>query len=130
MEILKLTYMSTEGLIIDTHNPSAEDVSSNISLVADANAGEAGELVITINFDEAMSDTDPVVSISDGSFTFDGGTWSDENTYEAEFTVVDAEEEIENIDVVVEEAMDAAGKTFPVHLLQNPFWISILKILL
>ena len=106
----QVVFAATENLQIDTKNPSAEAVTSNINMVADANA-EAGGLVITINFDESMDSSDPTISLSDGTFTFDGGDWSDDDTYVAEFTPVDAEEEIENINVTVEEAMDAAGNS-------------------
>jgi hypothetical protein len=106
----QVVFNATENLQIDTKNPSAESVASNISLVADANA-ETGGLVITINFDESMDSSDPTITLSDGTFTFDGGSWSDDNTYVAEFTPADAGEEIENINVTVEEAMDAAGNS-------------------
>lgn len=102
-------------LDIDTKNPSVSMMSGNENILADEHVGTS-TFSITIAFDEAMNTAiDPVITMSSATDPFasslenEGGSWTDDNHFVAEYSLQDAGEEIWNISVSTSGAVDAMG---------------------
>ena len=108
---------STDNSVtVDTDPPVATGVTENPSVIADANVGDQ-TFTLTIGYDEPM-DTGmaPTVSfataLEDPSSTIaldPASGWTNDTTYVARYDVVDANEEISDIDARVTGARDLAG---------------------
>lgn len=105
-----------ETYTVDNDPPGATGVTENLSVLADANAGNQ-TFTLTIGFDEAM-DTGAAPAVAFPTIGEDPSStialdptsgWTNDTTYVARYDVVDANEEIEDIDVRVTGARDAAG---------------------
>jgi len=107
-----------ETYTVDNEPPGVAGVTENLSVVADADAGDQ-TFTLTIGYDEPMdTGVAPTVSfpsaLEDPSSTiaFDPASgWTNDTTYVARYDVVDANEEIDEVDVRVTGARDVAGNT-------------------
>ncbi len=107
-----------ETYTVDNAPPGVTGVTENLSIVADADAGDQ-TFTLTIGFDEPM-DTGAAPAVSFPTIGEDpfstialdpASDWTSGTTYVARYDVVDANEEIEDIDVRATGARDAAGNT-------------------
>ncbi|MGK7389461.1 MAG: fibronectin type III domain-containing protein [Candidatus Cyclobacteriaceae bacterium M2_1C_046] len=137
---------------IDMENPEVVSVTASTtlinaaqdSIINDAVAG-TGTFTLTVVFNEPMDQTqgltsgtqflsfpttgeDPLTTV-----TFNGATWTNSTTYVVAYDVVDLGGRIDNIDVQVQNALDAIGNTlntaifsdrFDVHM-DNPTVVSV-----
>lgn len=109
-------YMSGGPIVVDTKNPLVLSADNASDMINDAVAA-LGSFQITLSFDEMMNTSvDPAISFpvedplaetlvydSENSF------WSDGMTFVAEFDVLDAEEELADVDVLVVDTEDSYG---------------------
>ena len=107
-----------ETYTVDNAPPGVTGVTENLSIVADADAGDQ-TFTLTIGFDEAM-DTGAAPTVAfpkageDPSSTIaldPASDWTSGTTYVARYDVVDANDEIDEVDVRVTGARDVAGNT-------------------
>ena len=101
---------------IDTKNPTSV-ITSNLSLITDANVG-SDTSIVTATFDETMNNSvAPTLTFTpdvSSTLTFTGGIWSAGDTvYTATYDVADANVEINDIDVTSSNAEDLAGNLDP-----------------
>jgi hypothetical protein len=101
-----------DGLFsVDNLNPTVTALAVGNDMLADANTGSA--FTITLTFSEGMGVDEPTIDFPEGtltsSLTYNGGTWITANTFEAEYTALDAGVEIWDIDVEAVGAVDAVG---------------------
>ena len=123
-----------ETYTVDNEPPGVAGVTENLSVVADADAGDQ-TFTLTIGYDEPMdTGVAPTVSfpsaLEDPSSTiaFDPASgWTNDTTYVARYDVVDANEEIEDIDLRVAGARDAVGNTQIQHDEADVFSIDTLN---
>lgn len=98
---------------IDVTKPSITAVTPSPATIAEADVG-TNAFSITVDYNEPMdTSVDPVISfpVEDPSTTisFNHGSWTDSDTYVAYYDVVDADQELANIDVLVSGGKDPAG---------------------
>jgi len=118
-------YLSSRPFLIDTKRPDVLGVTLNETLLNDEVA-EDDVLMIVVEVNEQVDmDTHPEISFVSSEdlsstliFNPDISAWEDEFHYHAYFTVVDNDEEIEDIGITVSGVIDAAGND------QNPFEVS------
>lgn len=111
----QLENLDLDEFSIDTRNPEIVNAASNDALISDANIGN-GELELTFIFQEPMNTGDiPAVLFSGdnplaASLVTNGSLsgWEDTYTYRAVFDVLDAGEELYNIQVSLTGATDLA----------------------
>ncbi len=104
--------------IIDTKRPSVADMQPSSTIISDSDVGSSGFQVV-ITYDEPMNQSQaPVVSLSSDvtisnsiSFNFSASEWLDDTTFEARFNVIDQNVEVEDINITVGFAQDAAGNS-------------------
>ena len=97
---------------IDTLNPTVTDVTVSDTLLTDADGTTA--FTVTVTFSEAMNNTvnptltfDPALA---STLTFGSGAWSVGDTvYTATYTRADGNVRVDDVDVQVAAAQDAAG---------------------
>jgi len=94
---------------IDTENPWVTGLTPDPVLITDATVG-IDMFTLTVDYSEDMlTDTtaDPVISLTPNStLTFNYGVWFDIDTYVAHYDVADVNEVGQDIDVLVEGALD------------------------
>lgn len=101
-------------LVIDMNQPSVLALASTAQLINDE-AVAANTLSLTINFDEAMDNTAPTIAFggADGSSTMtynaSASSWTDSQTFNAVFDLVDANVVVNGIGFTVTGAVDEAG---------------------
>jgi hypothetical protein len=107
-------YNAIDEFEVDLKNPFVTSINYNTDVVSDQNLGLTG-FVATIQFDDDMDETTdgtltfPNDNLAAAGLTFNSGTWSASDTYEARFTVVDSGVELSDIDVLFAGATDNAG---------------------
>lgn len=114
--VLQNVYLSSKPFVIDTDRPDIVGLAYNETLLND-NLSEESNLIITIEVDEeADISTIPEIefmSAADLSNTLffipEASNWIDELTFEAHFTVIDNNQEINNIGVTVSNVKDESG---------------------
>lgn len=114
--VVQNVHLEGRPFSIDTKRPEVSDVEINTTLINDDIAETEG-LILTFNFSEdcntSISPEIELVASEDLSATFifeeSGSQWLTPNSYQAIFSVVDNNEEIENIEVQVTGAQDESG---------------------
>ena len=114
--LLETTYENL--FIIDTKRPSVTDMQPSSTIISDSDVGTSS-FQILISYDEPMDqEQNPVVTlIADATISnsifFDSfaSEWLDDTTFEARFDVADQNVEVDNINVAVGFALDAAGNS-------------------
>lgn len=111
----QLENLDLDEFSIDTKNPAVVDVNTNDALISDSNTG-AGELELTFEFGEAMdisltpqlifTGDNPLAASLVNNASLSG--WQDDHTYLATYDVLDAGEELNNINVSLTGAKDLA----------------------
>lgn len=120
-------YLTEDMLDVDTENPMALSLAATDMMITDADAG--GTFSVTIGFNEEMDQNmAPTISwpMEDASNTLaDAGTsmWLDGMTYQADYTVADADEEVDNIDIESVVATDLAGNEQVMYNVMDQFSI-------
>lgn len=106
---------------VDTRRPLTSSFDISGDQIADAQVGANG-WIVTIGYDEDMNTEQvPLVTIEDAeaqnSLVYDiaNSSWIDDQTFEANFTVIDNNVEIENIELSANFASDASGNGQLVH---------------
>ncbi|MEN9348004.1 MAG: hypothetical protein RLZZ77_1515 [Bacteroidota bacterium] len=103
-------------LVIDMNQPSVTALDANEQLVSDAVVSE-NTMNLTIHFNEPMSSVAPSIAFggADGSNTMTynpaSSTWTDNQTFNAVFDLVDSNEEVLGVGFTVSGAIDAAGNS-------------------
>jgi hypothetical protein len=113
----QIPFLGQDVFEVDTENPMVSASDFSTSLIADSNAGD--QLSIQISFSEAMdTDAQPDFQLNSPSDLSNSilpdelnSGWLDENTYLVTYFTFDADEEIASIDVLITDALDAAGNT-------------------
>ena len=121
----QITFIDQSTFEIDTENPMVSTSDFSTSLIADSNAGT--QLSIQMTFNERMNtDSLPIIQLNSPSMLGNSllpdelnSLWLDENTYLANYFTFDADEEITSIDVLITNALDAAGNTLVTFELAN-----------
>lgn len=109
-------YLSGGSMVVDTRNPEVDEIDTFIDLIND-NVTLGGFYNITISFDEHMNTSElPELSFptedplaNSLSLNEDESVWVDNQTFEAVFDLVDADEELFDIDLMVASAVDWYG---------------------
>ncbi len=108
----KVVFPAISDLVrVDTRNPMVETFTASNNIFNAASAG-IEPLVINFSFDEAMADVTPAFSFSeslDASVIFADGVWIDNMNYEANFNIVDNNDEFDAVGITITAATDAAG---------------------
>ena len=108
-------YASEGFIIVDTEDPSVIDANISTSFISDANA--MGQLEINVSFSEVMNtEVNPIFeligsnSLGNSLLVDDiNSTWQDSLNYQAVYFVFDANEEIDNINLSIQDAQDSLG---------------------
>ncbi len=88
--------------------PTVVNVIASTPTISDSTTS----FTLTVEYSEDMdTGINPDITIENlqNTITFDSGSWNDAKTYIATYTVTDANEELTNIDVTVENAQDKVG---------------------
>ena len=117
---------------IDTVNPTVSDVVASDALITDADTPGNGTFVVTIDFSESMNTSvaptvsfDPTVATT---LSLDGTSgWLDANTYEAKYDVADGNVDVNDVEVDVTGARDAAGNLQQNYTPESEFGIDTLN---
>jgi len=100
------------------------------TLITDADVG-AGNFTVTVDFSEAMDTTvDPTIAFDPavgGTLTFNSGGWTGNDTYQASYDVADANVDVDNVQIDVTGAKDAAGNAQQDYTPENEFGIDTLN---
>ena len=114
-ENTQVIYDETDAFDIDTMNPVVTNVTPDPVLITDVDVG-TNTFTLTVDYSEDMltdGTADPVITfpVEDplNTITFNNGTWSDADTYVASYDVADVDEEVWDIDVHIEGAIDDPG---------------------
>jgi len=110
----------TDLFSIDTQRPSILSMTPSAAIIADEQVG--GNILVQMIFSEAMDlQSLPFVQPTlpfplAGTLTYSPGssTWSSNTTFDAAFTVIDANVEVADVGFTVEVARDAAGNSISV----------------
>ena len=106
------TALDNNLFAIDTENPTGTiSISDANAVITDADI--PGSFTVTVDYDEAMDGTvNPTILFSNpvtNTLTAGLGSWTDSNTFEFSYTLVDANEEIAATDITVDNGQDLAG---------------------
>ena len=98
---------------IDVTSPTVTAVTPSTAMIAEADVG-AGAFSITVDYNEPMdTSVDPTISFPaedpSATITFDHGAWTDDDTYVAYYNVVDADQELADVDIQASGGQDLAG---------------------
>jgi hypothetical protein len=111
---VQLAYTAADIVVIDTRNPSVEGIMFSNTSISDAEAGQV--LTMNIVFDEAMNTNDiPMISFPEGGvastmwFNESASEWIDAFTYSAVYFIVDANADVDGVDVSQIGIEDAYG---------------------
>lgn len=121
------TSLSDDLIIVDTRNPVASLADSN-PILSDADAAN-GTFALTFNFSEPMNIfIFPQVSFTgdnplENSMTYNAGLsfWPSSTSFSAVFDVLDANEELHNIEVILNGAFDAHQNPQEYFAIANEF---------
>ena len=117
-------YAEQSEFSIDTVNPTVTNVAVNDTLLTDADIG-TDKLVVTIDFSEAMNTSvAPTLTFGatvTGTLAFHNGSWTDSDTYVANYNVSDNNVTLSNVTIDVTSAQDAAGNTQQNYAEQSEF---------
>ncbi len=95
--------------VVDTIDPTVSLISQSTALITDT----TNSFMVTVDYSEAMDQSlAPTVSFSldvSSTLTLASGSWSDSDTYIATYDVVDADVEMDDVDIFVMGATDPAG---------------------
>ena len=106
-------YLVLDQFAIDTDNPLVAATASGQMMITDAD--DAGTYEFTVDYDQEMDNmVEPTFSFpmedASATLTFNSGIWAMDNmSYTAQFDIADANEELNNVDVAVDGAVDLAG---------------------
>lgn len=105
-------YDGANQFSIDTKNATASSVTLNADPITEANP--AGNLTITITYNEQMDGgTNPTITFPDenpfSTITEAAGSWSDAFTFVRQYTITDADQDLNTVDIQVSGAKDLAG---------------------
>ena len=96
---------------IDTQNPTVTSIVASDLLIGDADAGTP--FTVTVDFSEAMNSGSTPTFVSSPSvattLAFSSGGWVDGDTYQAIYSVTDADVDQNSVTIGVINARDAAG---------------------
>ncbi len=113
----------------DTQNPTVGVSAAQAPVVNDAIAA-AGTFTVSVDFSEAMKTTlKPTVAFSGdnvaGTLTYDeaSSVWSDNNTFVVSFDVTDANEDFDNVDLLLSGAQDIVDNVQIIGAVNNSFII-------
>jgi len=109
-------YTEADLLDIKMRNPMVVGVLVNQNVLADADAG-ASALIVDVLFDETeMNPVVPQITFSNGDplsnslqFELMGSTWIAPDAYQAKYTLVDANERLDDLTINVANARDSDG---------------------
>jgi hypothetical protein len=107
-------YNAIDPFEVDTKNPLVNSITYNTAVISDQNVGVFG-FIATIEFDDDMDEATngtlsfPNDNIAVAGLTFNTGSWTASDTYQAKFTVADSGVELADIDVIFDGAQDNAG---------------------
>jgi len=106
---------------VDTLNPTVVSITPSDTLISDADTGGGKTFTVTVVYDETMDATganDPAIDFTPGvgtTLTFASDAWSTttvtNDTYTATYNVADAGVEVDDVDIGVDSAKDAAGNS-------------------
>lgn len=106
---------------VDTHNPSCEAITAGTAMIYDGHRIQE----VTVRFDEPMSATPPPTiqfQTTTGSWTPGTGQWDGtRRIWTQSFTISDANEETQDVDVAISGARDAPGNTQVLGTLADAF---------
>ncbi|MBX7052523.1 MAG: T9SS type A sorting domain-containing protein [Flavobacteriales bacterium] len=108
----------TEAIAIDTQNPTVNNFSSNTTSISDYSVGTSN-VVLTFAFDEMMDvSAEPVINFIGGDLTqtlsYDDANsgWDvDGMTFTATYTILDGNQDIDQVDAQIVSALDLNGNT-------------------
>ena len=114
---------------IDTRDPAVNSLSVNINPIIETNNG--GTFIITVVYGENMNNAiDPTITFPVenplSTITFNSGSWTANNTYEASYDISDANQELADIDIQVSGARDLNNNTQISYTAVNNFSIDML----
>lgn len=107
---------------VDTDNPDVSSVTTSTGTIVEGDVS----FVITINYNENMNTSvAPAISFPVenplSTLTFNSGTWASATQYQATYTVTDANQMLNNIDIRIINARDIDGNTQNQHDEGNEF---------
>ncbi|MCF6240478.1 MAG: hypothetical protein L3J74_03930 [Bacteroidales bacterium] len=107
-------YDNANYLNVDMQNPTVSSISTNLNPIVDTDAGS--NFTITIIYSENMNTgVAPTISFpaeNPGStLSFTSGTWTNNTTYVATYSITDNDQLLTNIDIATSGARDVAGNT-------------------
>lgn len=109
---------ANKNIVVDGNRPLITSVTPSLTPITDADAGTS-TFSLTVVFGEAMNTSvNPTIAfpIEDPSstLTLNNGSWLNSTTYVESYNVLDANENIPNIDIAVGSGQDLAGNTMVV----------------
>lgn len=110
------TPVSQNADAIDAARPMLDGaIVPSVATITDAQVG-SGSFTLTLTFSEAMNTgVAPTITFPTENplhtLSFNSGSWKDATTYTATFDTADANEVVNNVDVRISDAQDAAGNT-------------------
>jgi len=120
-------YNTNNNFSIDTQNPTVTSVTTNINPIIETNNG--GSFTITVVFDEPMDGgLNPTISfpVENSTLSFNSGSWTAGDTYEATYDITDANQELADIDIQVSNARDLNNNTQVTYTLADAFSIDMI----
>ena len=115
---LQTLYTASNPFSVDTENPSIDAIFGSPDPISDSEVGSS-TFTITVEYGESMDDSganDPVLGFPTenptSTITFESASWPSADTYVATYSVVDADETVDGIDVRVSGGIDTNGNAF------------------